>query len=424
MKYCTKCGKPNEDENRFCASCGEKFIIFEPKQFNDNVISGDVDMSTVTNIVNNYNGVNPSSKTVDINNFLKLMFISLEDGDWDHANAYCVKVLEQDPENAHAFLGKLMIDLKVKLKEDLDSCNAPFDNNNNYKRAIRFGDEKLISFLQKQAAAVNHIEEQRKAEEARKAEELHKSEEARKVLEVRKVEEVRKQQEWTTFTNTFVFSKLPNSNLYRVTGLKDKTKTSVEIPEFISRIGTRAFLWCSNITNITLADSVETIGDSTFHGCSNLRSVTLSNKLTSIPDGAFSGCSSLTNITIPNSVTSIGSYAFSGCSNLTSITIPDNVTSIGNNAFDGCSNLTSITIPDSVTSFGQYVFMGCHNLTSIALTKDIIHHTELNFCDKLAHIIFNGTVKECTEKFAHNPLFLRKFNGEFICSNGTVKLKA
>ena len=192
MKYCTKCGKPNEDENRFCASCGEKFIIFEPKQFNDNVISGDVDMSTVTNIVNNYNGVNPSSKTVDINNFLKLMFISLEDGDWDHANAYCVKVLEQDPENAHAFLGKLMIDLKVKLKEDLDSCNAPFDNNNNYKRAIRFGDEKLISFLKNQADAVRLREEQRKAKETRKLEEARKLEETRRL---REAEERRKAEE-------------------------------------------------------------------------------------------------------------------------------------------------------------------------------------------------------------------------------------
>ena len=39
---------------------------------------------------------------------LKRAFMFLEDGNWQEADAYCEKVLDQDPENAQAYLGKLM----------------------------------------------------------------------------------------------------------------------------------------------------------------------------------------------------------------------------------------------------------------------------------------------------------------------------
>ena len=78
-----------------------------------------------------------------------------------------------------------------------------------------------------------------------------------------------------------------------------------------------------------------------------------------IGDMAFLWCPDLTSITIPNSVTSIGYGAFALCSSLTSITIPNSVTSIGESTFEGCSSLTSITIPNSVTSIGERAFYDC-----------------------------------------------------------------
>ena len=56
-------------------------------------------------------------------------------------------------------------------------------------------------------------------------------------------------------------------------------------------------------------------------------------KLTSIGESTFMWCENLTSITIPDDVTSIGKCAFLGCMNLTSITIPNGVTSIGLCAF-------------------------------------------------------------------------------------------
>ena len=43
----------------------------------------------------------------------------LEDGNFKEADEYCEKVLDQDPENAQAYLGKLMAEVKVRKQEAL-----------------------------------------------------------------------------------------------------------------------------------------------------------------------------------------------------------------------------------------------------------------------------------------------------------------
>ncbi len=78
---------------------------------------------------------------------LKRAFMFLEDGDWNSANEYCEKVLDIDPENASAYLGKLMAELHIKKQEGLKDQAEPFDHSNNYQKAIRFADEKLKSTL-------------------------------------------------------------------------------------------------------------------------------------------------------------------------------------------------------------------------------------------------------------------------------------
>lgn len=78
---------------------------------------------------------------------LKRAFMFLEDSDWKSADEYCEKVLDQDPECAEAYLGKLMAELKVSKKANLKNCAVPFDDKNNYKKAIRFGDNEFVSLL-------------------------------------------------------------------------------------------------------------------------------------------------------------------------------------------------------------------------------------------------------------------------------------
>ena len=78
---------------------------------------------------------------------LKRVFIFLEDEDWDSAEEYCEKVLDIDPECAEAYLGKLMAELRVKVRDELKNSAEPFDNNANYKKVLRFGDSRLKNEL-------------------------------------------------------------------------------------------------------------------------------------------------------------------------------------------------------------------------------------------------------------------------------------
>jgi len=74
---------------------------------------------------------------------LKRAFMFLEDAKWQDANAYCEKVLDIDPENALAYLGKLMAERQLRTRKSVGEQALPFDNSDNYRKALRFGDEAL-----------------------------------------------------------------------------------------------------------------------------------------------------------------------------------------------------------------------------------------------------------------------------------------
>lgn len=86
--------------------------------------------------------------SANIEPLLKRARMFLEDGNWKEAGEYCEKVLDQAPENAQAYLYKLMAELKVGVTEELKNCQTAFDNNNNYKKIMRFGDTVLKEKLE------------------------------------------------------------------------------------------------------------------------------------------------------------------------------------------------------------------------------------------------------------------------------------
>ena len=78
---------------------------------------------------------------------LQRVFMFLEDGNWNSADEYCEKVLDLEPQNALAYVGKLMVELRVKTQQNLSDCEKPFDNYNNYQKAMRFADDTLKGSL-------------------------------------------------------------------------------------------------------------------------------------------------------------------------------------------------------------------------------------------------------------------------------------
>ena len=100
-------------------------------------------------------------RTNAIEPLLKRAFMFLEDGKWKEADDYCEKVLDQDPENATAYLGKLMAELQVKKQAELADCEWSFDNRDNFSKVIRFGDEKTVAELR---GYIKHINERNENE--------------------------------------------------------------------------------------------------------------------------------------------------------------------------------------------------------------------------------------------------------------------
>lgn len=86
-------------------------------------------------------------------------FMALEDGEWEKADGFFEQALNFDAKIAEAYLGKLMAELKVTEKGKLSDCEQPFDNSNNYQKAIRFGDEALVAALNGYVSKINERNE-------------------------------------------------------------------------------------------------------------------------------------------------------------------------------------------------------------------------------------------------------------------------
>lgn len=91
---------------------------------------------------------NPIASAPNQNNYntealLKRAFIFIEDREWQNADEYCEKVLDIDPENPNAYLGKLFADLRVKNFAQLLNCSQPVRANKYYQKIMKYGDETL-----------------------------------------------------------------------------------------------------------------------------------------------------------------------------------------------------------------------------------------------------------------------------------------
>ncbi len=96
---------------------------------------------TIVQVATNDGGVSK------IDPILKRARISIGDGEWNEALNACDRALDIDPECADIYVLKLMIDMRVKTQSDLAQLDDVFDDNMNFKKAIRFSDEELAATL-------------------------------------------------------------------------------------------------------------------------------------------------------------------------------------------------------------------------------------------------------------------------------------
>ena len=79
---------------------------------------------------------------------LRRAFLFLENREWKNAESYCDRILDQEPENAQAYVCKLMAELQVSEREALKKHAAALPKNNTYRLALRYADAPLKTELE------------------------------------------------------------------------------------------------------------------------------------------------------------------------------------------------------------------------------------------------------------------------------------
>ena len=85
----------------------------------------------------------------DVAPLLERGFLFLEDKDWNKADEFFESVLNKDPKNGQAYLGKLLVDLEISKFDNLQNFHTSFSDNNNYGKIMRFADSVLKENVKK-----------------------------------------------------------------------------------------------------------------------------------------------------------------------------------------------------------------------------------------------------------------------------------
>lgn len=165
-----------------------------------------------------------------------------------------------------------------------------------------------------------------------------------------------------------------------------------ELPSGLTDIPTYAFFNCLSLALTKLPSGLTTIGSYVFQNCSKLTLTELPNGLTTIGTYAFAGCTNLALTKLPNSLTTASDTAFQNCTNLALTELPSGLKSISNGLFDGCSKLAITEVPSNITSIGTSAFNKCTSLTSMYLPSSITRVTSRTFygCSNIEEITYDG----------------------------------
>ena len=88
-----------------------------------------------------------TNNELNVESVLKRVYMALEDGEFARADAFCEQILNQNPEDAEAYVCKLLAELRLRRRAELANSTVPFYNSNNYKKAIQFGSGRLKNEL-------------------------------------------------------------------------------------------------------------------------------------------------------------------------------------------------------------------------------------------------------------------------------------
>lgn len=194
--------------------------------------------------------------------------------------------------------------------------------------------------------------------------------------------------------------------------------TQLVLPDTLTELGTEAFFYCTNLTEVTLSANLLKISESAFANCERLTTVN-GEAFTEIGKYAFANCSRLSNISLKN-VTKFDDYAFSSCVSLRNVDlssvrtiglasfsstgivgeiVANNLVGIGDYAFqkavddygNAAAGFTSFTAPN-LESIGVAAFQHNRDMTEFVFSEKIKHVGALAFhdCKNITSFYFNS----------------------------------
>lgn len=390
--------------------------------------------------------VQQAAPTGNVSILLTRMQMSIEDGEFDQANKFAEQILNQDPTNAQAYLGKLMAEFTVKSKDKLGQFGDVLDKSTNYARLLRFGDKALIEELKGYVEEYKEKQRQKELEEKYqdacrlmrkyeyeaaayrfaaisnykdsallKEECLAKDKEYQRQLVYKKAQKEAQSYKIDEVEGAIkAFSKMPDyldslllkeQSEKRLAELKKRKKRKKRIIISVSStIGAIVTCWIIFflIFAIFINPSIQAE-----------REAKEEKAYVLVEQGKYSEAYEILveldieheNLGLACSAMMRGNFR-EACKNygLTKIVIPDGVTSIRNEEFYNCYRLTKIVIPDSVTSIGDYAFKYCYNLTSVVIGDSVTSIGDYAFwgCSSLTEIVIPSSVTSIGAKVFNN----------------------
>ena len=339
-----------------------------------------------------------TSSNVNIAPLLKRAFMFLEDEDWDSANEYCEKVLDQDPENAQAYLGKLMVELKAKTPDELSEQDVLFDKNKNYQKALRFADNSLKAILAGYIEHINTRNENTRLENIyiqgivamNKANSEQSYKDAANIfnkisgykdadtLIAQCLESAERSRKDAIYNGAIALMNRPEGLINKfattyceeaiekfqsISGWKDADEKIIACQQKIEKLKAQAEAERRKAMNAMLEAEKRAKRNKKIALIVSLivvamiaigMAVYFNAYETTYAWGKYGKYVDKNNIAefvIPDGVTSIDGYAFYNCAKIESVTIPDSITTIGRAAFYNCENLKYIYYPGSEESW-------------------------------------------------------------------------
>jgi hypothetical protein len=98
----------------------------------------------------------------------------------------------------------------------------------------------------------------------------------------------------------------------------------VDLPANTTRVGTRAFALCKNLTEAPLSSGLDSLGEDAFRFCLNLHgTVTIPEGVKKVPKRSFAGCGRILAVVCPQDANEVHPTAVDGCPNLRALVAPE-----------------------------------------------------------------------------------------------------